>query len=521
MLIDFTAEELNQIEQIRRRFHYAIESATDAKVRAQYRLQLQEGLERYLEQCQRKRFDRIAGDPDAILQNVQEQAERILQIQYEELMAHTTPEDRKTMKELSGFFSTVKGKEYLSATFATDVLKEEFNLHINALQKDEKRLQQLFSYIIEAVEASEFTDSAEIDADNMEIPPEIMRFRRHPLSDIMSYGIMNDKANAQLLQDDGHIFNQETNGQLTLQWAVNQAPQKQKEVPIYISLSYEGSEGTITKKLTAFDHAVYNAVATRFHYWGRENPQKPLYITPQEVWRTMNGKRSGDGQAKPSDTQVKKICNSLDKMRFTRFLMDFSEEIRKFNLQIDDERVIGGHIDGYLLNCTKAEFTTDKGNVVSGYRIGEEPLLYTYNAAKNHILYVPYEMLDTSTNTRDLENVTEFRNYLLQQIQLMKNAAEEGKKGKFYKRSNTILLETIYKSTGILPPEERLSGRDFNSEASKNTVIRRLRKTDREKIEQILDAWKTKGWIQDYTALNFNNEPVREKQKVKGYQIKI
>ena len=126
-------------------------------------------------------------------------------------------------------------------------------------------------------------------------------------------------------------------------------------------------------------------------------------------------------------------------------------------------------------------------------------------------------MLDTSTNTSDGENVTEFRNYLLQQVQLMKNG--EDNKGKYYNRSRIILLETIYKDTGIFPPEERINSKDFKTENSKQSVIRRLRKSDREKIEGILEAWKLKNWIKGYVILNQKNEPVREKQQPKGYEI--
>ena len=208
-------------------------------------------------------------------------------------------------------------------------------------------------------------------------------------------------------------------------------------------------------------------------------------------------------------------------MRFTRFYMDISEEIRAFDLHIDDERIISGYIDSYLLNSSVIEFVTDKGNTVSGYRIGEEPILYTYNDVKNHLLYVPYEMLDTSTNTSDSENVTEFRNYLLQQIQLMKNAAEAGKKGRYFKRNNIILLETIYKDTGIQPPEERIEGKEYKTDTIRRREVRRFRQADRQKIEGILDAWKDKGWIKDYTVLNQKNEPIRERQQAKGYHIDI
>lgn len=516
MIIKYTAEELQHIEDLKQEYRELMLQATDNKEKGRISLQLSEELIAYTESCQRERFKELEGKPEEILAHAQGQIDRLLEVEYKELTAYSTPEDIKKL----GLGSVTQGRAYLNANFMGELIRNELHLHIEALRDDKERLQQLFTSIVEAVEGSEYTDSTEITiSPSGKTPLEVMRYRRRPLADISTYGIMNDKASAQLLQDSG-LFKQRADGQLVLQWAVNQAPQKREEVPVYIALTYEGTEGRITKKLTAFDKAVYEAVSTRFYYWKQENPQKPLYITPQEIWRTMNGKKSGDGKAKPSKAQVQRICDSLDKMRFTRFYMDISEEIRAFDLHIDDERIISGYIDSYLLNSSVVEFVTDKGNTVSGYRIGEEPILYTYNDVKNHLLYVPYEMLDTSTNTSDSENVTEFRNYLLQQIQLMKNAAESGKKGRYFKRNNIILLETIYKDTGIQTPEERIAG-DYANEATRRQLVRRSRKADRQKIEGILDAWKAKGWIKDYTVLNQKNEPVREKQQAKGYHIDI
>lgn len=528
MLIQYTEEEIQKLEEIKAAYKEKIAALMEpvdseeerkalSNTRAQLSLQLSAEMEAYSEQCQRKRFAIIAEDPQAILENAQQQIPAIIKHEYSGFIGYANAEDIKNLN--IGCF--IKDKFYLNANFAAELIKDELKLHISALQSDKERLQLLFSSIIEGAEESEYTDSSDITiTTSTKTPLEVLRFRRSPLADIKTYGLMNDKVNAQLMQDSG-LFNQNADGQITLKWAVNQAPQKKEQVPVYVALTYEGTEGKLTKKLTAFDNAVYNAVSTRFFYWQQENQQKPLYITPQEIWRTMNGKRSGDGKAKPSAAQVKRICASLDKMRFTRFYMDISEEIKAYNLSIDDERIIGGRIDGYLLNSTKVEFTTDKGNTVAGYRIGEEPLLYTYNAAKKHILYVPYEMLDTSTNTSDGENVTEFRNYLLQQIQLMKNAAEDGRKGKYFKRNSIILIETIYHDTGIQTPEERAAATAFTTENARNSYIRKTRKADRGKIEGILEAWKAKGWIKGYTVLNANNKPIKERQQAKGYEIHI
>lgn len=530
MLINLTAAEQEEMKETikmflpeREHLAAAIQTATEHGEKSKLLIRQQailESLEAALaanfEKMQRERFKPIKeAGAAAIIAHAKEQAPALL-----EYIHSTTKQQYKhaTAEALKGLgIGTIKdGLLYLNANYATQALRDELKPHIEALMDNKPALQELIAAIIEAVESSDFTDNAEI-TDTQHKPLEVMRFRRNPLSDIAVYGIMNDKASAQLIQD-GEIFQQKADGQLLLRWAVNQAPQKKEAVPVYMALTYEGADFKVTKKLSDYDKRVYEAIGTRFFYWQQENPQKPLYITPQEIWRTMNGKASKDGKAKPSAAQVKRICDSLDKMRFTRFYMDISAEIEAFNLSINDERITGGHIETYVLNSSKVEFTTDKGNTVQGYRIGEEPILYTYNKAKKHILYVPYEMLDTSQYTSDSENVTEFKGYLLQQIQLMKNAAEGGKR---FKRSNVILLETIYKDTGIAPPEERIEGKDYKNDTIRQREIRRFRQADRQKIEGLLDAWKAKGWINGYTILNNNNEPLKEKQQAKGYSISI
>lgn len=515
MVIEYTLEELNHMEVIKQSYRDMLIEA-DPNKRAKLSLQLSSELESYSEECQRKRFEQIASDPQAILEHAQAQVPIILEYVYKDYSSHTLSDDFKKL-DIGEF---VNGRAYLYSNFAAELVRDELKLHIEALKDDESRLQLLFSYIINGVRDSEYTDNTDIIIENSkESKMKIMRYRRTSLSDISVYGLMNDKLNAQLIQQDG-IFKQEVDGQIYLKWAVNQASM-QSSVPVYVALSYDQSEIELTKKLTAFDNAVYNAVSTIFFYWQLENPSKPLYVTPAEIWRTMNGKVASDSHTKPSKLKAKRICDSLDKMRFMKFYMDISEEIKAHGLQIDDDRIIGGHYEDYLLNSSKIEFETEKGNTVTGYKISAAPILYVYAEAKNHVLFVPFEMLDTSQTTQDGENVTEFRNYLLQQIQLMKNAVESSHKGKYFKRNNIILLDTIYKDTGISTPEERALEASFTTDNARNSYIRKTRKADRDKIEGILEAWKVKGWIKGYIAINADNTPIKEGKKAKGYEIQL
>lgn len=452
----------------------------------------------YRELCEVRRFKKLGADAGKIVAHAKEQVGLIIEFTFNGMKEATECSGRKPNTDLlrhidTGAAAELKalgqaGVEPIAGGYLLDpvaligTIRKDIKLHLEALKGNSEALKEINDFIITAVNSSPYTDKSHkaspLDADAAQAI-------RQPLPAIKTYGLMNDKVNAQMIATDA--FKQDLNGQLQLTWGVNQAPKAKDQVPVYIALSYDGTEGKITKKLSAFDNAVYNAISTRFFYWKREHGKQPFYITPQEIWRTMNGKTSGNSN--PSANQVKRICDSMDKMRFTRFYMDISEELKANYIAIDDSRLTRGILDTYLLTCSKVEFTTEKGKQVTGYRIGEEPILYTYNAAKNHILWIDYDLLDTSRNTSDGENVVEFRSYLLQQIQLMINGI---------RNSRRILYSSIYESTGIEPPEDRLSRANYANDTAYSRNIRKEAQKDRDKIAGILDVWKQKGWIKGY-----------------------
>lgn len=339
----------------------------------------------------------------------------------------------------------------------------------------------------------------EYAANNTQLISEIMK--RAPLPDIHTYGIMNDKVNAQLIASEA--FTQDTDGQMRLVWAVNQAGKSREPIATYISLLYEGTETKLSKKMTGYDNAVYNAVSTQFYYWKKEHPGEALYITPQELWRTMNGK---DGFASPSAKQVEKTIKSIDKMRFTRFTMDIKAELEAGYISLDDERLVKGEFETYLLKADKVVFETEKGRKVEGYRITDEPILYTYNQAKKHILWVDYDLLNTSDKKNIGDDTVVYTNYLLQRIQNYIGGQLA---------SNRILFESIYQATGIEAPESRIKLANCSSEDNYRASIRKAFKRDRDTIEAILTSWKDKGKL----IKDFN--PVKKGNAVIGYDLQI
>lgn len=312
---------------------------------------------------------------------------------------------------------------------------------------------------------------------------------RPPLPVIKTFGLMNDKVVNRI--SSGDLAEQKTpEGNLIYRAGINQAQAGQKKVVVDLKLAFEGENTELSKPVNDYDIAVYNAVSTAFFYHNAKNPRKPLYITPQEIWRTMNGIQ--DAKSNPSASQVQAVCDSVDKMRSTFARMDITQELQAFKRNYKDSRIKSGLIETYLLNASKATFTTEKGNTVTGYRVLEEPVLYTYNKENEHLIFIPIELLDTSATTRNEAYVTNFRQYLLRQIENMYSGERDSKR---------ILFNTVYKSTGITPPELRPDPNAYKSEKDYNAKINKERKKDKDKIFSILESFRIKDYIKDFAPV--------------------
>lgn len=328
-------------------------------------------------------------------------------------------------------------------------------------------------------------------------------FKRAPLSEIKTYGLMNDKVNAQLIASEA--FTQDTDGQMRLVWAVNQGGTGKGEgVPTYFSLLYEGENTKLSKKLTFYDKSVYETISSCFYYWNKEHPGEKCVISPQEGVRRLLGKTGT--KYKPSQKQVDRFIASVEKMAGTRCEMDITAEIEANFITIDDDRIVKGIARTNLLEADGATFVTERGQELTGYYIKREPILYSYNKAKNHLLYVDYELLDVFDTKQGGENSIEFRNYLLQRIIGFINGQLN---------SNRILLSTIYEATGTPAPGERIKRANCSSDENYNASVRKAQKRDRDTIEAILNSWI------DKKRLVKSFKPVKEGNSVIGYDLAI
>lgn len=251
-----------------------------------------------------------------------------------------------------------------------------------------------------------------------------------------------------------------------------------RDVLTYMSLSYQGDDNVQLKGrkvITGFDKAVYNSVSTLYEAGNRQ-------VSAQDVFRTMNG----NTKRRPSPKQTERITNSIRKMMYTAIYMDFSAELQRIGMTIDDDRITRGKVETQMLQATIGMAQTENGRTVTVYRLSAEPILLTYCKSKKQIITVPIALLDTSEAASSTETITAIREYLIQQIELMRHD----------RRNNaTIRYSTIYEKTDTPAPENR-------------TEARRLRN----QIKAVLDVWTARGYIKGYAD-------AKEGQSVTGITI--
>ena len=198
MLITFTEEEQQHIKEVQESFapewerltalinekDNLEEPARDEIIDLYMKRQavydsMVEVLDAYCDQCQRERFEptRAAGT-HAIIQDAKAQAPIILEIIHRETVREYEGLNAEAVYD-RGVGIIKKGKFFVNADYATNWLKEELKLHIEALRDDNYNLQMLLTAIIEAVEASPYTDK---EKPGQAQAAEVLAFKHLPLS---------------------------------------------------------------------------------------------------------------------------------------------------------------------------------------------------------------------------------------------------------------------------------------------------------------------------------------------------
>lgn len=232
---------------------------------------------------------------------------------------------------------------------------------------------------------------------------------------------------------------------------------KKNEIRTYNSLAYEGENVSITGRyeFTAYDRAIHNAVCSLYAA-GND------IVTPAMVYRAVTGITETEYVSPQS---IEAVLNSLDKSRFMRLKVDFTEEAKARGFDVDKTM-----IDSYLLPAEAVVVKTG-GHEMAAYKILKTPALYQYSQRTKQIISIPLELLDTKVATRNTEEIIPIKEYLVRRIEIMKNDDSMG---------NKILYETIFDEVGL------------------KDIIKQKSLVLRNSIKAILELWKDKGYIHNF-----------------------
>ncbi len=238
-------------------------------------------------------------------------------------------------------------------------------------------------------------------------------------------------------------------GQIT--FAVEKRGSK-KPADIYYSIDFASLEEetgvTITKKLTAFDKRVYIAAGALYNN-GFE------VLTVAQIYGAMGN------TGRPNTADIKKINDSLTKMRAAHIFLDSTDESKIYKY---DKFVY----DASLLPMERISAVVNGQTVDSAIHLFREPPLISFARERKQITTISRHLLESPLSKTDTNLAID--DYLLERISHIKNS-----KGK---TSNKLLYTTIYEKCDI------------------NTKMQRSRA--KEKISRYLAHYKECKFIKDY-----------------------
>lgn len=280
-------------------------------------------------------------------------------------------------------------------------------------------------------------------------------------------------------------------GQVRLTWGVGQS--NEEIVPVFISVYYQDLPAFAKKRFDAFDITIINHIGSMYYYQQLKAPGSVLKITLRELWANIIGaKDSKKISVRPEKLAM--LHRRIDRLRTTLLELDIRAELQNKRYTFNDERLVSGVARENMILAHEVRFKTEKNRIVNGYAFVSMPILFAYCLAKKTLITVPLDMMQIEGKTD--EDVIKFRDYLIKEIVNLKNG---------YRKQRTFRLDTIYEKTGMKPPSERLDKtnyKDYDKETGKSKTyeanVRKAASSDREKIEQILNAWVSKGNIYGY-----------------------
>lgn len=246
---------------------------------------------------------------------------------------------------------------------------------------------------------------------------------------------------------------------------------RNKDVRVMVSLEADEPGVELTRPIEPFDREVYNAVVSNYIAGNR------CFSTAQ-VWHTMHPGRGKN----PTDAELGKVGESLDTLWRIRARIDFTEQLRGRKAEIGGVEVESGYLEGHLLEMRKAVIRTANGRLNEGWVAVAEPILYTHARNVGEVATYDIKMLDTESVGNDTEERFLCKKYLIRRI--AKLNADAKARRKLTIQDTRVKFDTIFK------------------EARVDVSDRRRRSELVGYIEKVLNDWKEKKFIRDWSPYN-------------------
>ena len=381
--------------------------------------------------------------------------------------------DKFTIEEL------VKNQELLNKVLEISIIEAKENITNIINENDNNKIAEEYTEFLKIFENTEDSNTEDKIDKLISALEKIKRFSGYYIKNISNNSLITDKLKS-IIPETFYITNNKLSNEITKDFVnkgqielVVMKSRKKGDVTTYNSLTYDDENIKITGRyeFTAYDRAIHNAVCS-LYVAGND------IVTPAMVYRTMNGMTETEYV---SSQAIEAVKNSLDKSRFLRLRINFTEEAKARNINVDR-----AEIDNYLLPA-KVITVEAGGNRIDAYKIYETPALYKYAQYTKQIISIPLELLDTKEATRNTEEIIPIKEYLIRRIEIMRHDRT---------MSNKILYDTIFEEAGI---------GQINRDKSYD-----LRKG----IKAILNLWKNQNYIKDFQEYKQGNS-------IKGIKIFI
>ena len=200
----------------------------------------------------------------------------------------------------------------------------------------------------------------------------------------------------------------------------------------------------ISTKLTGFDLQVHDAVSSFVEQYGA-----PCVITGRQINDALTGMPT-----KASAARLREIEESLDKMRYARVKVDYSEQVRGRVLK-DGDMIRSTKVEGAVIPHNKTTATTANGRTAQAYEILSMPPMYKYAKTIKQIVPYPVSMLAADCGTQITTPIIIMKHRVASMIQRMKNP-----------RGNTphvIVYDTLLRDMGAADADRKTQNRYKNA----------------------------------------------------------